>query len=469
MSSCDPNILHCAGDTRTTGFLTGFGHLCPKQFTFTGVPHVTSPVLVRTYAQGQYGSLGGGYHVDLQGVGRLVSDLNRNHTLNCLSGPSINWYFEIAPADWNAAVDYDEGNGVGNVRFDFSSDNTGCSDCSGGVNGRVVLDVTFLDEADDCNANGIADSCDIAAGGASTDCNANLIPDECDIAAGGASADCNANLIPDECDVATGGASADCNANLIPDECERLAADPSGFDKCRFISFVPPAAETGEYAIRVDLTSLHHPDPPYVGGEAADFSACEGEGHSRWVGQPTHFFEAGSNGKGFYAAFLCRGEGFCCGGRYDGLACDNVVTFCPEGGHCGPFYSANWGTYGLIHVTGSAIVPSSVYTVYIVPAAGPVCVSPLTVRTTRWGDVAVPFQEPAPAPRTQPNFSDIAAIVSKYRDQPGAPIKARAMLAGVGRFGVINLGKDLIGFADIAACINAYKGLPYPYLIRDCP
>jgi predicted outer membrane repeat protein len=53
--------------------------------------------------------------------------------------------------------------------------------------------------ASDCNANGIADACDLAEA-MSTDCNDNGIPDDCDIA-GGFSRDCNDNGLPDECDV----------------------------------------------------------------------------------------------------------------------------------------------------------------------------------------------------------------------------------------------------------------------------
>lgn len=100
----------------------------------------------------------------------------------------------------------------------------------------------------DCNANGIPDSQDIAAG-TSQDCNQNGLPDECDIASGssadangngvpdecgdcnsngtmdwqdllsGASQDCNANGIPDECDIAS-AVEEDCNGNLVPDSCE---------------------------------------------------------------------------------------------------------------------------------------------------------------------------------------------------------------------------------------------------------
>ena len=63
----------------------------------------------------------------------------------------------------------------------------------------------------DCNSNGIADSCDLFDA-TSFDCNFNLIPDECET-------DCNNNGIDDACDI-TDGTSPDFNTNGIPDECE---------------------------------------------------------------------------------------------------------------------------------------------------------------------------------------------------------------------------------------------------------
>jgi subtilisin family serine protease len=86
-----------------------------------------------------------------------------------------------------------------------------------------------LNQASDCNGNGIPDFCDISCGsagsycdipgcGGSLDCNNNGVPDECEIASG-ASQDCNNNGIPDECDIAS-GFSVDCNHNGIPDDCE---------------------------------------------------------------------------------------------------------------------------------------------------------------------------------------------------------------------------------------------------------
>lgn len=68
----------------------------------------------------------------------------------------------------------------------------------------------------DCNANGIPDSCDIAVG-FSDDCQPNGIPDECDLAQG-PTTDLDGNSIPDECE--------DCNRNRIPDGWDIDAADP---------------------------------------------------------------------------------------------------------------------------------------------------------------------------------------------------------------------------------------------------
>ncbi len=73
-----------------------------------------------------------------------------------------------------------------------------------------------LDQCEpDCNKNGTADSCDIADGLA-TDCNSDGVPDgtQCDPLI-----DCNANGENDACDVA-GARSKDCNRNGVPDECE---------------------------------------------------------------------------------------------------------------------------------------------------------------------------------------------------------------------------------------------------------
>ena len=71
------------------------------------------------------------------------------------------------------------------------------------------------------------------------------------------------------------------------------------------------------------------------------------------------------------------------------------------------------------------------------------------------------------------DIADIRALVNKFRSAPGAPIKARALLAGEpgNPFGEIThpvLNVDL-GFSHISACVDAFRGVPYPYTISTCP
>ena len=63
--------------------------------------------------------------------------------------------------------------------------------------GFIEDQCTATSLAQDCNRNGIKDSCDLAQG-SSYDCNGNGLPDECDIAAG-TSLDLDQDRLPDEC------------------------------------------------------------------------------------------------------------------------------------------------------------------------------------------------------------------------------------------------------------------------------
>ena len=95
--------------------------------------------------------------------------------------------------------------------------------------------------------------------------------------------------------------------------------------------------------------------------------------------------------------------------------------------------------------------------------------APLTVDTTRWGDVEQPYNPPSTS--TQPDTADISALVNKFRSLLGAPIKARALLNGTDVFGSIGhstLNVDT-SFGHVAACVDAFKGQPYPYTIQSCP
>ncbi len=225
----------------------------------------------------------------------------------------------------------------------------------------------------------------------------------------------------------------------VPDA---LLPDPSGFEKARFISFVNPTESVGATAIRIWMDSLHHVDPPYTGGPSIPFTMFEGQ--SVWVGPPASYVESQVSGTPFMASLT----------------------------QCTPHYQ-DWTTVGLLHVTGAHIVPSSVYEVEQLSFA---CegnesncgfVSPeLEIRTCRWGDVQIPFNPPSTT--DQPDFSDIAALTKKFREDP--LIKVRLLLAGQDANGIISpaiLAQDL-SFGQISACLNAFRGQTYPFKPGKC-
>jgi hypothetical protein len=209
-------------------------------------------------------------------------------------------------------------------------------------------------------------------------------------------------------------------------------AETGGFIKNRFIS-LEPGSTSQPTAIRVTLSSLHHPDPPNnPGSPPPDFSAFEGQ--VRWIGPPIAYVET----------------------------TDPATTFNGTMLQCVPFYT-DWSTVGLIHVFGSEIVPSSVYDVAAVsencdPGNESNYSDVLTVSTGMWGDVDAAFQQPSPASRTQPDIADVSAIVDKFKTVNGAAIVARAMLQP----NTLDPAAP-IGFSDISACVDAFKGVAYPY------
>jgi hypothetical protein len=225
--------------------------------------------------------------------------------------------------------------------------------------------------------------------------------------------------------------------------------EPNGFDKVRFISFVAPTGG-GNTALRIKLTSLHHVDPPYTNGSTVAFTAFEGQ--SVWVGPPANYIEQTSNQVPFKASFT----------------------------QCQPHYR-DWSTVGLLHVTGSATPPSSIFHIENVDGvcqgventvdcqSGGINVSSqLELRTTRWGDVDLPFNPPAGS--RQPDMGDTSALIKKFRSKPGALIKARALIAAQDAFGVINtptLTNDM-SLSHIAALVDAFRGNPYPYKMGNC-
>lgn len=317
----------------------------------------------------------------------------------------------------------------------------------------------------DCNLNAMPDACEIAG----NDCNANQIPDTCELAecAGNPECeDCNNNGLLDGCDLTSCGDSpdcADCNENGVPDGCDITAGEPDGNgdgipDQCqvapvmlqpgvfktRFISFTPPASGGVESAIRVRLVSLHHVNPPYSNDPSAPFTAFEGE--TLWVGPPVFNIESTAFPDPFVWAYL----------------------------QCAPHYR-DWGTVGLVHVTGSAIVSSSIYEIENVASScmgvEDICSfvsAPATTETTRWGDVENPYSPPIAT--AQPDLSDISAMISKFRSMPGAPSKARVLISGNDLFGNINALTIMsdFNFSHVGSCADAFRGGGYPYKMGQC-
>lgn len=93
--------------------------------------------------------------------------------------------------------------------------------------------------------------------------------------------------------------------------------------------------------------------------------------------------------------------------------------------------------------------------------------APLQIATGRWGDVETPYSPPSAT--VQPDVGDIGVLVNKFRNTPGALIKARILIAGDDAFGNITTLNVDLGFGHISACVDAFRGKPYPYTISSCP
>lgn len=216
------------------------------------------------------------------------------------------------------------------------------------------------------------------------------------------------------------------DVNAVP--ADPVQPEPQIVKKNRYISFKPtnPGIMT---ALRVKLTSLNHPNPPYsLGPSPHDFSGFEGQ--YRWVGPPQQYQDAPLGA--FMAASL----------------------------QCDPYYM-DWSTVGLANAFGEEIVPSSVYEVQAFPFGCSVndtsCYStPLPVETGRWGDIFPSFSTPGGT--TQPDALDIANIVKKFKSMPGAPSKTLAQLQPA----LVNPA-NLIDAIDISRAVQAFQGNPYPF------
>lgn len=273
--------------------------------------------------------------------------------------------------------------------------------CNGTDDAQDIVELV----SDDCNANGIPDECE-------WDCNGNGVPDECDLT-NATSLDCLGNGVPDECNVILGGYS-DSNGNLIPDACEcptdavTVSGEPD--DKNRFLSLVPGNAGT-QVALRVRLVDV-------LGYEGFNNEV-------RWVGPLQTCSE-------------------CSSGSFE------VATL-----QCTPHF-ADWGSIGILDIMGTAVVPGSTFEVQVLHENCAADLTneanysaPLSLTTAKFGDVVAPW-----GGGTQPNFSDVTAVVDCFKCSAAAPRKAYCLIQP----NVPN-ACGIVSFADITKIVDAFKGL----------
>lgn len=217
--------------------------------------------------------------------------------------------------------------------------------------------------------------------------------------------------------------------SLLDPTCPALAPQlaDAAQPRSRYLT-VEPQLPGQMTALRVRLAALYHPLASSAVAGGPDFSAFEGE--YRWVGPPQTHFEGMSGGPTFVAAEL----------------------------QCEPYFH-DWGSVGDVSIFGDSIVPASIYEVQ---ALHQNCESEIgnesrysslmAVPTGEWGDVVGNFGS------GQPDFQDIAAVVSKFQGTGGAPSKARAQLQPN-----VPSPSVIVNFADVSAAVSAFAGSPYPF------
>jgi len=235
-------------------------------------------------------------------------------------------------------------------------------------------------------------------------------------------------------DVCQGDAAGTCAGTVAaPPEygegIEGLAA------KNRYFSFADgnPGRLT---AIRVTFVDLPVP-----------FEAFEGE--IMWIAQPHEYCEN--------AGQSLPPEGGC--GAAPGL---ESPTFISARLQCEPYY-ANWSTYGTVHVYHELSIPGAAYELRAIDWNCDVGVessysAPLELTTSMWGDVV---EDCTTTPCGPPDgvigvTTDVTAVLDKFKNAPGAPIKARVDLEP-------NTPDQRINIADVTHCLDAFRGAAYPF------
>ncbi len=296
------------------------------------------------------------------------------------------------------------------------------------------LDPADCDDSDPCNGTEICDSAGDCAAGAMNDCNENGILDSCDIDSG-ASVDCQSNGTPDECELASGQAT-DANGNGTLDVCDPPPlpplADPLTPTRNRYIAFVPNNG-TNPVAYRVALAAAEY-FPSSVGALG-------------WVSEP-----------------LEQGCPNCTGDFVARVVAEPVFRVWPEPlVHVGDCEIVPVATY-VLAATVNLVEYSDALAVNTTPkpeaAFWADCVGPMS--GGRWS-----------LPDGHTNFDDIGAALFAFERIPGFvwPNVMRVDLQGNESSNAATDPPDYVAnFADIQFIVQAFQGWPYPFSDpADCP
>jgi len=138
---------------------------------------------------------------------------------------------------------------------------------------------------------------------------------------------------------------------------------------------------------------------------------------------------------------------------------------------CEPYFF-DWGSLGAFSIYGAEIIPSSEYQLQradetCADLSDEACWSaPITLTTGVFGDVCRYFANEPGAP-PQPDFNDVACMVSKFLATPGAPPKRQVQIQPNVVFPIRG-----IDFRDISMDVQSLIGQPYWSLLYGpctCP
>jgi len=426
---CDDSLLPDNLDyfrTYVSGALGPIGATAPQTATMDRVARAAGPVTLRLDVSADLGS-------DAEYIDVFVNDVFVGEVFGVGASECALWPNEavlvVSRSLFNFAI-------AGSQQLQIEmvpSTDVAVNSCG---NSYINVSVHYEVEIDDQNKDGVIDACE--------DCQPNGVYDVDDLASG-TSQDCNDNENPDECDLAKGD-SLDANSNSIPDECDcvvpaaplpEMQAGCGGcyIPKNRYLSVIaPPVPAIAEsVALRVRLLQLPGPeDCPGV----PDFHVSQGV--EMWVGQEV--LSNDSTPSGVYEL------------------------------QASPLF-LDWTTVtgGVVHISDCNIVPCATYLVDAVsdlcdPFFDPYSQAITLPTTTVWADVAGFNMNDLP--NNLVDFTDISALVDRFRNINTAPDASRCDLGGNRPSGGLLLG---INFLDVSYGVDAFRGVGYPFTGPTAP